>query len=126
MRSGSAASSRPRAHIQRRLYAQNEQPDVAGLPAAWQELAGEIDPEDPDADAEAALIRELAGSGVPLPDYGEEVHGVIANVSWPEQRIVVDLDLTDDDRDELAEQGWSVVADDPGLLREALERAGDA
>ena len=27
--SGSAASSRPRAHIQRRLYAQNEQPDVS-------------------------------------------------------------------------------------------------
>ncbi len=107
---------------------QNEQPDVAGLPAAWQELAGEIDPEDPDADAEAALIRELAGSGVPLPDYGEEVHGVIANVSWPEQRIAVFVSQSSDKVRPIAQEGWTVIdadtgADDPAATAELVKTA---
>ncbi|GAA1726987.1 ATP-dependent helicase YprA, contains C-terminal metal-binding DUF1998 domain [Dietzia kunjamensis subsp. schimae] len=97
------------------------------LPGPWRELVEEIDPEDADAAVEGTLLRALADLDVPLPDYGEEVHGVIANVSWPEARIAVFVSRASDRVRPIAEAGWTVInpaADgDPKEMADAVKRA---
>ncbi|TCW20609.1 DEAD/DEAH box helicase [Dietzia cinnamea] len=87
----------------------SEDPGVDELPEPWRGLAEEIDPDDPDAEVESALIRALAELDVPLPDYGEEVQGVIANVSWPDARIAVFVSQSSDKVRPIAEAGWTVI-----------------
>lgn len=98
------------------------------LPEPWQELVEEIDPDDSDAAAEGALLRALADLDVPLPDYGEEVHGVIANVSWPEARIAVFVSQSSDRVRPIADAGWAVIHSstgdgDPQTMATAVQKA---
>ena len=98
------------------------------LPEPWQELVEEIDPDDADAAAEDTLLRALADLDVPLPDYGEEVHGVIANVSWPDARIAVFVSQSSDRLRPIADAGWTVInsstADgDPQTMATAVKNA---
>ena len=48
------------------------------------------------------IVRDLADLGVAPPVVGgEAADGIVVEVAWPDQQLVVDLDLTDDDRDDL-------------------------
>lgn len=37
--------------------------------------------------------------------------------AWPDQRLVIVIDLSDDERDELTDEGWSVVDVDELITR---------
>ncbi|KAA0919253.1 DEAD/DEAH box helicase [Dietzia sp. ANT_WB102] len=84
------------------------------LPESWREIADDVDPDDPDSAAEIDLLHALAARSVPLPDYGEEVHGVIANFSWPDAKIAVFVSQSSDRVRPIAEEGWTVIDVDTG------------
>jgi len=76
-------------------------------------------------EAAAALVRDLAVLDVTPPVVGGEAgDGIVVEIAWPGQRLVVDLDLTDDDRHDLVQDGWTVVAPDATAVQKALEPAG--
>src|SRR5699024_11692530 len=56
------------------------------LPAEWQEIAEQIEPDLDESARERELIELLAPLDVPVPDYGEELAGQIASFSWPDTR----------------------------------------
>ncbi|WP_027860122.1 DEAD/DEAH box helicase [Marmoricola sp. URHB0036] len=73
----------------------------------------------------SVLLRQLAGLAVTPPEVGGETgDGLVLEIAWPHHRLVVDLDLSDDDRLELADLGWRVVPPDSGAIQDALEPAG--
>ncbi|MEB8324545.1 DEAD/DEAH box helicase [Dietzia kunjamensis] len=105
-----------------------ETPADPGFSGAWREIAEEIDPEDPDSTAELDVLRMLAEMGAPLPDYGEEVRGVIANYSWPEAKVALFVSQSPDTVRPIADAGWTVIdwtaEPESGRLREALGTPG--
>lgn len=77
------------------------------------------------SEAEKALIALLAASGVPAPSLGYETDaGLPIDISWPEFRIAVDLDLEDEERDELSQGGWTLVDSDLEAILSTLAAAG--
>ena len=54
-----------------------------------------------------ALIDELK---LPKPAVGAEVEGIMTSITWPEYKIAVDLELYDEDRADLVDLGWRLVA----------------
>ena len=110
-REASAARSVPRLDVRTPV-------DIAvELAGPWAEVVRQA------VGAERSVLELLAGQGVKIPTLGHETpDGLPLSVSWPDHMVVVDLDLTDDDRVELAEAGWVVVP--PEDAAGALERAG--
>ncbi|MGX1857649.1 DEAD/DEAH box helicase [Dietzia sp. NPDC055340] len=99
-------------------------PDLTG---GWQDLAEEIDPDDPDSTAELDILRTLAEMGAPLPDHGEEVRGVIANYSWSDAKVALFVSQSPDTVQPIADAGWTVIDWTEGSearLRDALGAAG--
>ena len=89
------------------------------LPLEWQGLYENA------TELERALIVALAKNDVAIPAQGEETsEGIPLSLSWPSVNVVVDLGLTDEDRDDLSPQ-WHVVAPEVGVIIETLkERTG--
>lgn len=58
------------------------------------------------------LLTELATLGVSEPQAGEEVgsQGIMVDLAWPESRVAVIFEPEPDDKDVLAEDGWTLVA----------------
>ena len=58
------------------------------------------------------LLTELAKLGVSEPQAGEEVgsQGIMVDLAWPESRVAVIFEPEPDDKDVLAEDGWTLVA----------------
>ena len=48
--------------------------------------------------------------------------GLPLSISWPDHQVAVDLDLTDDDRDELAGLGWTVVPPEAAVRTPSTSR----
>jgi hypothetical protein len=75
--------------------------------------------------AEKSLIALLATAGVPVPVVGfETTAGFPIAVSWPDCRVAVDLDLDTEDRDELNEDGWTVVPPEVEAIQRQLAIGG--
>jgi ATP-dependent helicase YprA (DUF1998 family) len=74
------------------------------LPVGWRELW------ENGTALERALIEALAAAGVdPLPVQGQETaEGISLGLSWPHLGIVVDLDLSDEDRADLTDE-WTLI-----------------
>jgi hypothetical protein len=74
---------------------------------------------------EKRLIALLAESGVPAPSLGHEAaSGLPIDISWPEYKIAIDLDLQAEDREELGDDGWTLVAPDLHLIQDMLADVG--
>lgn len=90
------------------------------------ELAGEwgdlyrdaVEPEERD------LLAGLASADVPVPVLGHEVDGLPLAISWPAQRIVVELGLEAEDQADLATEGWTIVTPNLTEIRNQLTAAG--
>ncbi|MFC7751869.1 helicase-related protein [Tsukamurella soli] len=90
---------------------------TVGLTGAWLEAY--------ESTLEQSLILLLAEAGVPAPTVGEEAAGgVPIEISWPEHRLAVDVDLADDDRADLIADGWTLCPADVDAVREALHERG--
>lgn len=77
-------------------------------------------------DTEHPLLTELSAiDGVPLPVLGHEVgDGIPLAICWPDRRLAVDLELTDEDRPQLAELDWALVAPNAAAIAAALKAEG--
>jgi hypothetical protein len=73
---------------------------------------------------ERDLLAGLAAADVPVPVLGHEVDGLPLAISWPAQRIVVELGLEPEDQAELVSEGWTVVTPDLTEIRNQLTAAG--
>lgn len=74
---------------------------------------------------EQELVKALADSDIPVPSIGDEVDGGIPlEISWPQYRVAVDLDLSDDDRADLTAAGWALCANDVETIRTTLQEKG--
>lgn len=81
--------------------------DGSGLPEGWEQLAADLLSE-----VEVALLTRIAELNLPKPEVGAEVEGIPTSITWPGVRVVVDIELLDEDRDDLTNLGWQVVAAD--------------
>ena len=71
--------------------------------------------------SEAAAITALVGFGIPVPEMGLEVgDGMPDSFNWPDQRVVLNVQLQPDDHAHLSAEGWRVVPVDADLLQAAL------
>ena len=78
-----------------------------GLTEDWQWVVKEIDDH-----RLSQIVLKLAVSGLPVPDVGEEIAGVPADLSWPDAKVVVLAEPQAGDAAELEGEGWSLVAPD--------------
>jgi hypothetical protein len=77
--------------------------------------------------AEQQLIALLSSSGAPAPSLGYETgSGLPLDISWPELHVVVDIDLADEDRDELSQDGWTLVEAELEAILSALANVGES
>jgi ATP-dependent helicase YprA (DUF1998 family) len=82
----------------------------------WRELVESFD------GSAAALLRDLAESGTPVPEAGLEVADgdYIVDLAWEGQKLAVAM-TEDQERDRwLTEHGWTLVAADADAIRVAL------
>lgn len=95
-------------------------PDGVELPEPWASLY-----QSAVSDAEKQLISLLATSGAPAPSLGFETgNGLPIDISWPELHIAVNLDLAEEDRDELSQDGWTLVDAELETILSTLASAG--
>jgi hypothetical protein len=86
------------------------------LRPAWRRLL-----ENAISDSERALLPALAEHGVDLPEQGfESAAGIPIDLSWPDRRIAVDIDLDANDRADLEGEHWVVVPPDVDAIIAAL------
>jgi ATP-dependent helicase YprA (DUF1998 family) len=103
-------------------FAEPEQtpPGWVQLPEPWASLY-----EATVSEAEKQVIALLAASGAPEPRLGHETgSGLPLDISWPEHHVAVDIGLADQDRDELRQDGWTLVEAEPGAILSALATVG--
>ncbi|MDN4483205.1 DEAD/DEAH box helicase [Demequina lignilytica] len=74
------------------------------------------------SDDERSLIEELAAAALPVPEQGHEIDGTPLAMSWPERRIVVDLELHPTTASSLGAAGWSVVPASVEAIAAAVQR----
>lgn len=91
---------------------------ATGLTGAWLEVFEEV------SATERELVTMLAAAALPVPEVGEEFRGIPLEISWPEQKVVVDTELDDKDRAELSAAGWVLCPADTDAVKAALQEAG--
>ncbi|TNC16614.1 DEAD/DEAH box helicase [Georgenia sp. 311] len=90
-------------------------PGEAAVAAAWPDLYEVATKE------EQAVLDVVWQADAVRPELGVETDtGVPLAVSWPGLRVVVDVDLREDERDELTAAGWTIVPIDADAIRETL------
>lgn len=96
--------------------------DAVGLDAPWLEIFQQAVGDD-----ERHLIIDLGARGVPVPVLGFETdEGIPLDVSWPDRMIAVEVVAkSDEDRNDLAAAGWTLVSADADSVAAVLG-AGDA
>src|SRR5699024_1090313 len=77
--------------------------DVAqpAVPEGW-----EVVFEEAEAD-EHVFFHELAEHGLPVPEIGDEMNGVMLQVSWPDHKVAVVYDR--EDIEPVHANGWTAV-----------------
>ncbi|MCA9546512.1 MAG: UvrD-helicase domain-containing protein, partial [Myxococcales bacterium] len=82
------------------------------------------------APALVAGLQRLLEAGVPAPQVGLDAgDGAVLELAWPERRLGLVLDPTDEDRSSLSAEGWTLVEADtaaPGWAGPALAALGVA
>lgn len=75
---------------------------------------------------EKDFVRLMAeSSGIPVPEVGFETSdGIPVPVAWADQRIAADVNLSDEDRIDLALAGWLVIEATIDAVRNALAQVG--
>lgn len=69
-------------------------------------------------EAEQQILEVLSRHPIPKPELGHEsVGGIPMSLAWPDERLVIVVDLSNDERGELTDEGWSVVDVDDAILR---------
>jgi hypothetical protein len=95
-------------------------PDGVELPEPWASLY-----QSAVSEAEKNLIALLAKSGASAPLLGHETgDGLPLDISWPEHRVVVDFGFGDQDRDELSQDGWTLVDAELDAILSTLANVG--
>jgi hypothetical protein len=77
-------------------------------------------------DRSRELVAVLASADAAVPTgVGEElgVSAIPADLAWSSSRVVVIIDASEDDQQELAAEGWTVLGADPELVLAALAAA---
>src|SRR5699024_10420343 len=83
------------------------------VPAGWEVVFGEAEAD------EHAFFQELAEHGLPVPEIGDEMDGVMLQVSWPDHKVAVVYDP--EDIEPVQSKGWTaVVTDDTAAVLVAL------
>ncbi|MGO9349551.1 MAG: DEAD/DEAH box helicase [Mycobacterium sp.] len=91
---------------------------VAALTGEWRDAYEQADPYGRE------LIMVLSQTGLPVPDVGEEVDGIPVEISWPAHKVAVTLGLDSDERQGLADSGWTLCEPQPDVVRTALQNGG--
>ncbi|MTB89049.1 DEAD/DEAH box helicase [Aeromicrobium senzhongii] len=74
------------------------------VPAGWEDLYATA------TEAEKKLLGLLAVAGVAKPELGVETQaGIPLDIAWPDRGVGVAVDLADDERVQLSEEGWTIV-----------------
>lgn len=89
---------------------------VGALHGEWRTAYEQADPDGRD------LIMVLSETGLPVPAVGEEVEGIPIEISWPAHKIAVTIGLDSDERQELADSGWTLCEPKPEIVRTALQK----
>lgn len=94
--------------------------ELVVLPLPWQQVV------DVSEEVIAALVRALAGTGVPLPEAGFEVDDgeYQLDLAWPAAQIAVVAEPDDGREAWLAGNGWTAVPPDVAAVRAALTPVG--
>jgi ATP-dependent helicase YprA (DUF1998 family) len=91
---------------------------VAALAGEWRDAYEQADPDGRE------LIIVLSQTGLPVPDVGDEVDGIPVEISWPAHKVAVTIGLDNDERQELADSGWTLCEPEPDIVRTALQNGG--
>ena len=93
-------------------------PVPVAMSPAWREVASTFE------GTLADLVRELATSGVSVPEAGLELADgeFLVDLAWPEARVAVSVDEDADRDDWLSAHGWTVVPVDAKQILSALTR----
>ncbi|MGC3954923.1 MAG: DEAD/DEAH box helicase [Propionicimonas sp.] len=84
----------------------------------WASLIGQA------TEAERQILEVLSQHAIPKPELGYESEGGIPmSLVWPDQHLVVMVDLSDGERSELESEGWDVV-DVDGAIGRLTSEAG--
>lgn len=100
--------------LQRLLGASAASTTPPAVPADWEQVYSIA------TKPEREILAKLSQAGYPRPDVGVESDaGMPIRVAWPSGRVALDMDLTEEERVELKDEGWTVLpmGDD---LRESL------
>lgn len=95
-----------------------EPASASGLTGPWREVYEEV------SVSERELVTMLAAAAVPVPDVGEEFRGIPLEIAWPDHKVVVDIGIDDDEREQLSAAGWVLSAADTDAVKAALQEAG--
>ena len=110
-----ALALRTRPTVISTLKAAPKPPPSAAVPVVstdWESLIGQA------TEAEKMILETVSRYSIPKPELGYESEGGIPmSLAWPDQRLVIVVDLSDGERDELADEGWSVVDVDELIAR---------
>jgi ATP-dependent helicase YprA (DUF1998 family) len=93
-------------------------PAPIAMSPAWREVASTFE------GALADLVRELATSGVAVPEAGLELADgeFLVDLAWPEARVAVSVEADPERDDWLSAHGWTVVPVDAKQIQNALTR----
>jgi hypothetical protein len=93
-------------------------PTRVAMSPAWRAVASTFE------GAAADLVRELATTGVAVPEAGLELADgeYLVDLAWPDARVAVSVDEDADRDDWLSAHGWTVVAADAKQIVTALTR----
>ena len=69
---------------------------------------------------ERDFLVALSARSVPVPDLEVEIDGLPLGPSWPDRKVTVGVDLTDDEQRLLVDLGWQVVDMDIDAVETAL------
>lgn len=90
---------------------------ASGLTGPWRDVYDEV------SASERELVAMLAAAELPIPDIGEEFRGIPLEISWPDHKVVVDIGIADDEREQLSAAGWALTAAETDAVKAALQEA---
>lgn len=80
----------------------------------WRAVLSSVD------DNLSRLVQGLAAHGVTIPETGEEIAGVLTDLSWPAARLAVLLDGEAGDVEALEQEGWRLASPELDAVVSAL------
>lgn len=95
--------------------------EAAGMSEVWQTL---LEAATTTAGEKQQLMKLAQRGTIQAPEVGYETSdGIPLSLSWPEQKIVLDIGLEEDDYELLRDDEWTIVAPDIDAVEAALKGA---